>query len=159
MTIFVRGFLFPFGRWNLSKSSLWQRDMLTAPIFCMGSMNIWFVRACSNLILVGLECLWLPLVEAIPLPNFSWDCEDLHPPLEMEGSMPSWGVAFGFWSLLEYECLNSVFDKEHIRQPLCSEWETWTPPLIEGTCSNLILVDLEYLGILCEERENLKPSS
>lgn len=42
---------------------------------------------------------------------------------EMEDGMPSWGVAFGFQSILEdEEHLSPVFDKEDGLQPSCSEW-------------------------------------
>lgn len=65
---------------------------------------------------------------------------------DVEASMLSWGVAFGSLSLLTDEaCLNPLCDKGRFLQPLCSVWEACTSALLEGACSNLVLIDLECL--------------
>lgn len=62
-------------------------------------------------------------------------------------------VPFGGWMLRLY------LNKECHLQTSCSEWEAWTSALLEGTYSNLILVDLEHLGLPWRDGEHLRPSS
>lgn len=114
---------------------------------------------CSNLVFVDVGCLGLPWGDGKHIWPSSLDREDLWPPLEMEGSIISCGVAFIFGSLLDDECLDPIFDREDCLHCSCFEWETEISVLLEGTCSNLVFIDLSCLGTPSGDEELLSHSS